>query len=123
MSVPEEIRVRLSHWCTAHVPDDERALRQIAYTTSGDEVTILDRRPPTFPELGAAWTATPVARLRRDDPEPGLWTLHRPVAENSPDAWERDVAGPADDPLVLLARVEDAVRAAAPPRNTGPASG
>ncbi|WP_214367928.1 hypothetical protein [Pseudonocardia sp. H11422] len=110
--------MQLSRWCTARVPDDERALRQIAYTTTGDEVTILDRRPPAFPELGTAWTAIPVALLRRDDPEPGLWSLHRP-GEDSPDDWERDLAGPAEDPLALLARLEEAVRAGSPPRDTG----
>src|SRR5690606_14940074 len=63
MAVPEEIRTRLSHWCDARVPAEERDTRQVAYTIHGDAITILERRPPAYPELGAAWSATPVARL------------------------------------------------------------
>jgi hypothetical protein len=100
--VPEEIRHRLSVWCAAAVPEWERAQRQIGYTIQGDAITILDRRPPAYPELGAAWTATPLAQLRVDDPEPGRWSLYRRVGES--DAWTRE-GPPGEDPLVLLERV------------------
>ncbi|NMH98962.1 hypothetical protein [Pseudonocardia acidicola] len=113
MPVPEEIRVRLSRWCADQVPDAERSQRQIGYTTSGEQVTLLDRRPPTFPELGAAWISTPVAQLRND--EPGRWSLWRPAATDDPDAWEPDGGGSAEDPLALLTRIEDAIRVSAPP--------
>jgi hypothetical protein len=103
MPVPEEVRARLSRWCTDSIPDAERAHRQIGYTIHGDEVTIVDRRPPTYPELGAAWTSTPLAQLRRDDPEPGRWSLYRPAGDG-PGSWER-TGRPAEDPVTLLDRV------------------
>lgn len=101
MTVPEEIRARLSRWCTDRIPDAERDQHQIGYTTQGDEVTILDRRPPAYPELNTAWSSTPLARLRYGDPAAGTWTLYRPVGERG---WQREAVG--DDPLALL----DAVR-------------
>jgi len=97
--VPEEIRHRLSQWCTARIPDEERRQRRIGYTISGDEVTILDRRAPTYPELNTAWSSTPVALLRA---EHEAWTLYRPVGD---DRWEKDSSGP--DPLALLDDARD----------------
>jgi hypothetical protein len=97
MAVPEEIRTRLSRWCAARVPTAERDHRQIAYTIHGDAITILERRPPAYPELGPAWSATPVARLRRG---PDGWLLDRPVGSGS---WRRDATG--SDPIALLESV------------------
>jgi hypothetical protein len=94
MAVPEEIRRRLSHWCSARVPARERDHRQVAYTIHGDAITILERRPPAYPELGPAWSATPVARLlRRTDG----WQLERPAGRGG---WRRDATG--SDPITLL---------------------
>lgn len=97
MSVPEEMRVRLSRWCAECVPDAERDQHQVGFTIQGDDVTIHDRRPPAYPELGVAWSSVAVARLRRDDPEPGRWALYRPAGAGG---WQRDSDG--DDPLHLL---------------------
>jgi hypothetical protein len=98
MAVPEEIRMRLSQWCAARVPSGERDHLQIAYIIHGDAVTILERRPPAYPELGPAWSATPVARLLRR-PE-GWWQLDRPAGRG---VWRRDATG--NDPIALLDRV------------------
>jgi hypothetical protein len=97
MSVPEEVRHRLSLWCADRVPERERDQRQVGYTIQGDEITIHDRRAPVYPELDAAWPAVAVARLRNDDPAPGRWTLYRPAGAED---WER--AGDGDDPVDLL---------------------
>jgi hypothetical protein len=97
--VPEETRHQLSQWCTAQVPEAERAQRRIGYTIQGDDVTIVDRRAPTYPELHTAWSATPVARLRPDDPQGGSWSLYRPIGD---DGWQRVSSGV--DPLALLDR-------------------
>ena len=94
MAVSEDVRARLSRWCSARVPDAERDQRQIGYTIHGDEITILERRRPAYPELGPAWSATPVARLRR---EADGWLLDRPVGTGD---WRRDATG--DDPITLL---------------------
>ncbi|HZG90230.1 MAG TPA: hypothetical protein VEZ42_08450 [Pseudonocardia sp.] len=102
MSVTEDVRARLSAWCTARIPDAERRTRQIGYTIQGDEVTIVDRRAPTYPELVTAWSTTPLARLRDADPQPGAWTLYRPSAG---DGWEQVATG--EDPLTLLEQVRD----------------
>lgn len=99
MAVPEEIRARLSRWCADSVPAGERDEHQIGYTTQGREITVHERRPPAYPELGAEWSTTPVAQLRMDDPEPGRWTLYRAAGS----AWERVADG--DDPLALLQSV------------------
>jgi len=99
MPVSEEIRTLLSHWCAERVPEAEREQWQIGYTIQGDEITILDRRPPPYPELAAAWSATPIALLRLNDEEPGGWVLYRPIA----DGWQRETAG--HDPIALLEQV------------------
>lgn len=100
MSVSDEIRHRLSRWCAERVPAGDRELRQIGYTIRDDAVTILDRRAPAYPELGAAWSSTALAQLRPDDPEPGVWSLYRPTADGG---WRRETGG--DDPLALLEQV------------------
>ncbi|HLU58687.1 MAG TPA: hypothetical protein VKZ81_24770 [Pseudonocardia sp.] len=97
MAVPEEIRTRLSHWCAARVPAEERDTRQVAYTIHGDAITILERRPPAYPELGAAWSATPVARLVRQGDR---WQLERPAGRGE---WQPDSTGA--DPIELLDQV------------------
>jgi hypothetical protein len=101
MSVPEQTRVRLSQWCTARIPAQERRQRQIGYTIQGDDVTIVDRRAPAYPELGTAWSTTPLARLRADDPGAGDWTLYRPAGE---DRWQPVTTG--TDPVDLLQQVQ-----------------
>jgi hypothetical protein len=98
MAVPEEIRTRLSEWCATRVPDSARGQRQVAYTIHGDQVTILERTPPAYPELGPAWSATPVVRLQRR--RENDWVLERPVGE---DEWRRESSGP--DPIALLDQV------------------
>ncbi|SFN22433.1 hypothetical protein SAMN05216207_1010153 [Pseudonocardia ammonioxydans] len=110
MGVPEQVRQQLAAWCAELVPESERDRRRIGYTTAGSTVTVLDRRPPAFPELGAAWTSTSLAQLRADDPEPGSWTLYIPAARGSGERWER-VRPAAEDPFVLLERVADGIRA------------
>jgi hypothetical protein len=95
--VPEETRHKLSQWCTAQVPPEERAHRQIGYTIHGDDVTIVDRRAPTYPELQTAWSTTALARLRAGDPRGGSWSLYRAVGD---DGWQHVSTGP--DPLALL---------------------
>jgi hypothetical protein len=102
MAVPNEIRARLSDWCAARVPEGERDHRQISYTTQGDEVSVLDRRAPTYPELDAAWSATPLAVLRLNDPDDGSWSLYLPTGDDG--GWRRDEP-PGDDPIALLERL------------------
>lgn len=101
MAVPDEIRHLLSQWCAARVPDSARELRQIAYTTQGDEITILDRRPPLYPELDTAWSATPIAQLRLAESESERWTLY---LREGDDRWVRD-AGASGAPAELLDRL------------------
>lgn len=110
MGVPEQVRERLAAWCAELVPEAERDRRRIGYTTAGNTLTILDRRPPAFPELGAAWTSTSLARLRADDPDPGSWTLYIPAAPGAGARWER-VRPPARDPFELLDRIAGSIRA------------
>jgi hypothetical protein len=106
MAVPEEIRARVTEWCAACLPPDAKDRRRIAFTSVGDTVTVLDRRPPAVPELGAVWSSTPLARLRR---EHDVWTLYLPTTAG--DRWERQEPT-ATDPLPLLETITDAVRAA-----------
>ncbi|MET0188452.1 MAG: hypothetical protein ABW212_05600 [Pseudonocardia sediminis] len=112
MSVPEEVRTRLATWCSDLVGDHEQGRRRIGYTTTGSTITILDRRPPTFPELGAAWSSTALAQLRVDTPEPGRWSLFLPGREPE-SRWERQEPS-ADDPFLLLERIEGAIRSVGP---------
>ena len=95
MGVSDEIRTRLSQWCAARVPESEREHWQVAYTIQGDDVTIVERRPPTFPELGHAWSAVPVVRLHQEDD--GTWRLSWPTEGGD---WRLGAGGP--DPIALL---------------------
>jgi hypothetical protein len=104
MAVPEEIRARVTEWCAACLPAEVRDRRRIAFTSVGDTLTILDRRPPAVPELGAVWSSTPLARLRS---EGDTWTLSLPTVDG--ERWQRQAS--AEDPLTLLAGLTDAVRA------------
>jgi hypothetical protein len=108
MAVAEELRARLSEWCAECLPAEERERRRIGYTTVGDTVTILDRRPPAVPELGAVWSSTPLARLRPEE-RTGRWVLLLPTV--SGERWEPQEPAAAD-PLVLLDRIRTAVRGA-----------
>jgi hypothetical protein len=98
MSVPEQVRQALSRWCAAQIPEAERERHRIGYTIQGPDVTIHDRRAPTYPELGAEWTSTPLARLRLAGD--GTWSLLRPGTGGR---WGLQDTGA--DPLVLLGRV------------------
>ncbi len=103
VAVPGELRAVFGRWCAGRVPAERRDTLQIGYLIQGDEVTIMERHPPAFPELGPAWTSMPVAQLRHGDPAPGLWSLYTPDGED----WRRyDAADPAPDPERLLAEVE-----------------
>lgn len=95
MSVPEEIRHRLSLWCAERIPESERARRQIAYTVDGRHVTIVDRRAPAHPGLGAEWSTAPLARLHTEGT--GRWSLHRPAGDGR---WVAHADGA--DPIALL---------------------
>ncbi len=114
MAVPEDVRERLAGWCAGLIPADEQDRRRIGYTTAGNNVTVLDRRPPTFPELGAAWSSTALAQLRADTPKPGRWTLYLP-GDGAEGRWQAQEPS-ADDPFVLLERIEGAIRSIGPPR-------
>lgn len=98
MAVPKEVQPLLSRWCAERVPKHARASLQIGYLIRGDQVTITERRPPAFPELNWAWTSTPVAQLRYNDPEQGLWRIYRRVD----DGWRRYDHPPATMPEPLL---------------------
>lgn len=96
MPVPEEVRARLARWCAERVTVADRDRHQVGYTIHGDEIVVADRRPPAYPELGAAWTSSPLARLRRTSEG---WVLLRPSGENG---WIHAADG--DDPVRLLER-------------------
>lgn len=98
MAVPKEYQALLSRWCADRVPRHARATLQIGYTIRDDQVVINERHPPTFPELNWAWTSRPVAQLRYNDPEQGLWRIYQRIA----DGWKRYDHPPATMPEPLL---------------------
>ncbi len=103
MAVPKSYQALFSRWCADRVPATARAGRQIGYSIHGDQVTIVERRPPQFPELNSAWSSTRVAQLRHNDPENGLWRIYRPTD----DGWRRYDHAPAARPEPLLAEIAD----------------
>lgn len=103
MPILKEYQVLFSRWCADRVPGHARANLQIGYSIHGDLVTFVERRPPRFPELNSAWTSSPIAQLRYNDPEQGLWQIYRPVG----DGWKRYDHPPANTPEPLLAEIVD----------------
>ncbi|MBO0848183.1 MAG: DUF3024 domain-containing protein [Pseudonocardia sp.] len=101
MPVPKEYQGLFSRWCADRVPGHARATLQVGYSIRGDLVTIVRRRPPRFPELHSAWSSTPVAQLRHNDPEQGMWRIYQRVN----DRWERYDHPPATIPEPLLAEI------------------
>ncbi|MBV9315489.1 MAG: hypothetical protein JO100_17555 [Pseudonocardia sp.] len=101
MTVPKEYRALFSRWCAERVPAHARAHLQIGFRIHGDVVTILERRPPEFPELSSVWTSTSVAQLRHNDPEPGLWRIYHWVE----DSWRCYDHPPSTMPEPLLAMI------------------
>lgn len=89
----------LSRWCAERVPATARHARQVAYTIHEGVVTIVDRRPPTFPELTSAWTRTPIAQLRLD--AEGRWRAYRRAGER----WEPYTPAAATSLEALLAEL------------------
>jgi hypothetical protein len=104
MAVPKEYQELFSRWCAERVPEHARAALQIAYSIHGDQVTIVARRPPIYPELNSAWSTVRVAQLRHNDPEKGLWRLYRP-SESPNGGWHRYDHPPATMPEPLLAEI------------------
>jgi hypothetical protein len=102
MAVPQEYQDLFVRWCAEQVPARLKDRLQVAYSIHGDQVTISERRPPPFPELDAAWTAAPVAQLRYNEPEKGLWRLYRPEGE---DGWEQYDHPPSTSVESLLAEI------------------
>jgi hypothetical protein len=101
MAVSREHQALFGRWCAERVPADERGRLQVGYSIRGDQVTIVRRRPPRYPELGAAWSIARIAQLRHNEPAKGLWRLYTPTE----DGWERADHEPADVPEPLLAEV------------------
>lgn len=98
MPVGKETQELLSRWCVERVPAHARSRLQVAYTIHNDQVTIVERHPPTFPELSSEWSTTRVAQLRHDDPEPGLWQIYA-LRDGS---WRRYQRPPSASPAELL---------------------
>jgi hypothetical protein len=103
MAVPKEYQALFGRWCADRVPGHARASLQIGYTIHGDQVTIMERRPPAFPELASAWSSVHVAQLRYNDPEQGLWRIYHRVD----DSWRRYDHPPNAEPDPLLAEIVD----------------
>lgn len=103
MPLPAETRQQLAHrltqWCAARVPGTDRERHQIGYVIQGDDITIVDRRAPLYPELDRAWSAQPLLRLRPDDTTTGRWVVY--AWDPARRAWVRSGAV-GDDPVALL---------------------
>ena len=102
-SPPELDVARVQRWCRDRVPAGVRHQLTVESEVAGRDVTILECRLPWDPEAGAAWTRSPVARLRYLKSR-GVWRLYWRDRDESwheyPDLpWARDV----DD---LLAEIE-----------------
>jgi hypothetical protein len=101
VAVPKEYQALFSRWCADRVPGHARASLQIGYSIHDDQVTIVERHPPAFPELTSAWSSTPVAQLRYNDPEQGLWQIYQRVDQG----WKHYELPPAPMPEPLLAEI------------------
>lgn len=101
MSAPKDFQAVLSRWCAQRVPEQARDTRQIGYSMHGDRITIVERRPPTYPELHLAWSRTRITQLRYNDPEKGLWQIYVPAGSR----WKQYDHPPSDALESLLAEV------------------
>lgn len=99
--MPEDHRDTIALWCARRVPARMRDQVQFGFTERAGRVTIVERRPPVYPELDLEWTSKPVAQLRFA--EHG-WTLYWADRNGR---WHRyPHVAPSATPVPLLAEVD-----------------
>jgi DUF3024 family protein len=106
VTAAKEYQALFSRWCAQRVPQHARDRWQVGYRIHGDEVTIVERHPPCYPELESAWSTTRVAQLRHNDPDKGLWRIYVPSDAHG-GGWRRYDYPPTSMPEPLLDEIAD----------------
>lgn len=73
--LPQLDVARVSRWCADRVPERVRDRIRVECDVGSRHLTIVERRPPSRPDVGAEWTRFPIARLRYTIAR-GQWSLY-----------------------------------------------
>ncbi|MFI4991550.1 MAG: DUF3024 domain-containing protein [Solirubrobacterales bacterium] len=90
-------------FCESRVPEEHRDELRLECSHRGNSITIVERRPPWNPEIGAAWTSMKVAQLRYDKAA-GQWLLY--CSDSGERWWPYDDVGPSASVDPLLAEID-----------------
>jgi hypothetical protein len=107
MALPDEVKAQalreIESFLARKVPPDLADELKFDVSVRGNDVTIIERRPPWNPDFGSEWTASDIARLRYD-PSTKTWTLHYPTSSGR--WYDYEGLGPARDLRALLTEIE-----------------
>jgi hypothetical protein len=92
VAVPRDAPRLVQLFCNKRIPPSEGLKLEVE--PCGNDMTIVERRPPWRPEAGSEWSSLPVAKLHWD-PRARLWSLRCP---DSNGRWHRyDEIAPSPD--------------------------
>jgi len=103
VSIAETDLARARRWCEGRVPLRFRDQVRVELKVHGQALTVVERRPPWPPRVGAEWSRAPVARFFYDAAA-RRWTLFWPDRNSH---WRRYQRCPPSSRLdVLLVEVD-----------------
>jgi DUF3024 family protein len=81
--IPEAVKSEalrtVEAFCEERVPADLSDELRLECSQRGNDITIVERRPPWRPDIGPEWTTSSVARLRYH-PDSRKWSLRAPLS-------------------------------------------
>ena len=100
---PPELDVaRIQDFARHRLPKSVAADLRLEVEVEGPNVTIVERRLPSWPDIGPEWSRQPIAQVRFDRAR-STWTLYWPRASGR---WQRYDLDPAPTIDRLLAKLD-----------------
>jgi hypothetical protein len=101
VAIPQDASRLVQLFCEKRIPPSDAISLEVG--TRGNQITIVERRPPWRPEAGPEWSSLPVAKLVWD-PNAELWSLRY---ADSNGRWHRyDEVPPSPDLGIQLVEIE-----------------
>lgn len=100
--VPEADLAQVRQWAGARIPVEMADQARLDVEVHGPTITIVERRPPSQPQLGPEWSRQRIAQLRYD-PDSSRWTL---CHSDPQQRWHLCDLAPEPDVGVLIDEME-----------------